>query len=168
MSQIGLDFCNRLFDFEHQFQTCTPEERYEKRLQHSLPLAEEFLAWAKSFRNLAKSGFRTAIEYFVGQWTWLKNVFLDGRLELSNNRAERSIKPFVIDRKNWLFCNSPKGAKASSVIYSIIETAKENGLNPFLYIKLLLEIMPNTTTGTIENLLPWADKVQWVCKVARV
>ncbi len=62
----------------------------------------------------------------------------DGRLELSNNRAERSIKPFVMGRKNWLFANTPAGAQSSAVIYSLIETAKENGLDPYRYLVWLL------------------------------
>jgi len=84
---------------------------------------------------------------------------LDGRLELDNNRSERSIKPFVIGRKNWLFANTPNGAKASATIYSIIETAKENGLNPFEYIKYLLEQLPNITTSQLDNLLPWSPSL---------
>jgi len=67
----------------------------------------------------------------------------DGRLELDNDRSERSIKPFVIGRKNWLFANTPRGAKASATIYSVIETAKENGLNPFEYLKYLFEQLPS-------------------------
>jgi hypothetical protein len=65
-------------------------------------------------------------------------------LELSNNRAENAIRPFVVGRKNWLFCNSVKGAKASSVVYSIIESAKANGLKPFDYLQFLLMTVPNT------------------------
>jgi hypothetical protein len=74
-----------------------------------------------------------AVLYALNQRPWLERVLLDGRLELSNNRAERSIKPFVIGRKNWLFNNTPKGTVASAMIYSIVETTKENGLNPFEY-----------------------------------
>ena len=62
----------------------------------------------------------------------------DGRLEIDNNRAERSIKPFVIGRKNWMFSNTPRGAQASAIVYSVVETAKENGLNPFIYLYLSL------------------------------
>jgi len=68
---------------------------------------------------------------------------LDGRLVISNNRAERSIKPFVIDRKNFLFANTPRGAKASAVMFSLIETAKENGFNPFTYLVYVFENAPN-------------------------
>jgi len=89
--------------------------------------------------------------------------YLDGRLELSNNRAERSVKPFVIGRKNWLFATTQDGARASSIVYSIVETAKENGLRPFQYIQYLLETLPNSTTGNLEVLLPWSDKLPPEC-----
>ncbi len=82
----------------------------------------------------------------------------DGRIELSNNRAERSIKPFVIGRKNWLFANTPRGARASAVIYSIVETAKENNLNPYAYLTHLFEKLPNMDSRkdqVLDQLLPW-------------
>ena len=81
----------------------------------------------------------------------------DGRLELSNNRAERSIKPFVMGRKNWLFANTPGGAQTSSVIYSLIETAKENGLDPYRYLLWILQNAPalsQTDTTWAEQLTP--------------
>jgi len=67
----------------------------------------------------------------------------DGQIELSNNRAERSIKPFEIGRRNFLFSNTPRGAKASAIVYSIVESAKENGLNPFEYLKCLFKTLPD-------------------------
>ncbi len=164
----GLEYCNRLFEMEREFADIAPEERFRRRLEHSLPVAEEFLAWAKSYADNPKSVLTTAAGYFVGQWPWLKNIYLDGRLELSNNRAERSIKPFVIGRKNWLFSNTQKGAKASSVIYSIIQTAIENGLNPFQYLRLLFETLPNSTTSKIPELLPWSSDVQQKCRASWV
>lgn len=93
------------------------------------------------------------------------NVFLDGRLELSNNRAERSIKPFVIGRKNWLFASSVAGANASAIAFSIIETARENGLKPFEYLRFLLEALPGTTNRKIKELLPWGSRVPEFCKL---
>ena len=83
-----------------------------------------------------------AIHYLLEQWPYLTRYLEDGRLELSNNRAERSMKPFVMGRKNWLFANTPGGAQASSVIYSLIETAKENGLDPYRYLLWLLQNAP--------------------------
>jgi transposase len=84
---------------------------------------------------------------------------LDGRLEISNNRAERSIKPFVIDRKNFLFSNTPRGAKASAVMFSLIETAKENGLNPYSYLTYIFRKSPNccdwpNDVEVLQSLLP--------------
>ena len=75
-----------------------------------------------------------ALHYLLEQWPYLIRYLEDGRLELSNNRAERSIKPFVMGRKNWLFANTPAGAQSSAVIYSLIETAKENQLDPYRYL----------------------------------
>ncbi len=82
------------------------------------------------------------IDYCLNQWKKLTVFLEDGRLELDNSRSERSIKPFVIGRKNWLFANTPRGAKTSAIIYSIIETAKENSLNPFVYLTWLFEKLP--------------------------
>ena len=76
------------------------------------------------------------------KWPYLIRYLEDGRMELSNNRAERSIKPFVMGRKNWLFANTSGGAKASSVIYSLIETAKANGLDPYRYLLWVLQSAP--------------------------
>ena len=132
------------------------------------PLAEEFFAWANSRSDiLPKMPMGKAIKYANDQREWLDNFWLDGRLELSNNRAENAIRPFVIGRKNWLFCNSQKGAKASSVVYSIIETAKANGLKPFEYLNFLFEAMPNATTAQIVSLLPWSHAVPDSCKITK-
>ena len=167
-AEKGLLYCNRLFEYERAFAALSAEERYIKRNELSLPVATEFLDWAKTYAAHPKSAVVIAMAYYVNQWPYLSNVFTDGRLELSNNRAERSIKPFVIGRKNWLFSNSQKGAKASSVIYSIIQTAIENGLVPFKYLKMLFEILPNTSTGQITSLLPWVDAVKDLCGVDAV
>lgn len=92
----------------------------------------------------------------------------DGRLEIDNNRSERAIKPVVIGRKNWLFSNTPRGAKASAIIYSIVETAKENGLNPYYYLRHLLEILPNmdlTDEDALDKLMPWSTSLPVTCIV---
>lgn len=138
-----LQFCNQLFKIEKQvnekFENCTPEQRKEYRLEHSKPVLDAFLTWLKTKRPQVppKSKLGEAITYTINQWAKL-NVFLeDGRLELDNNPGERSIKPFVMGRKAWIFAQSMKGATASSIIYSIVETAKENQLNPLNYLTYL-------------------------------
>ncbi len=105
----------------------------------------------------------------LGQRKYLEHYLLDGRLELSNNRAERSIKPFVIGKKSFLFANTPRGAGASAIMFSIIETAKESQLNPYSYLRYIFEKAPN---GNIRNdinalaqLLPYAVPEFWKAQV---
>ena len=106
--------------------------------------------------NLApKSALGKAIHYLLEQWPYLTRYLEDGRLKLSNNRAERSMKPFVMGRKNWLFANTPGGAQASSMIYSLIETAKENGLDPYRYLLWVLRNAP----GLSEIDEAWPEKL---------
>jgi len=139
----GKKYCDRLFELEREFADLSPEERRQKRLELSKPLLAEFFAWAENHSHLTKTPLGKAVHYLLGQRKYLENFLLDGRLELSNNRAERSIKPFVIDRKNFLFANTPRGAKASAIMFSIIETAKENGLNPFKYLVHVFKLASN-------------------------
>jgi len=160
----GLAYINALFDLERKFKVISPDERYKKRLEQSKPIADDFFAWADSLGALPKSLLGDAVHYVLSQQKYLENVFLDGRLEISNNRAERSVKSFVIGRKAWLFSNTPNGANASSIMYSIIETAKENGLHPFNYIKFLLEELPGIGTLDIDKFLPWSDSLPDCCR----
>jgi len=143
----------------------TPEERQAERLKRSKPVSDTLFEWAATLGVLAKSLLGKAIHYLLSQRPYLENVFEDGRLELSNNRAERSIKPFVIGRKNWLFSATARGATASSVIYSVIETAKENGLKPFEYLKHIFKTMPNIRAEKYESLLPWSKSLPDQCRV---
>lgn len=166
-AQTGLDFCNTLFGLEDGYakQKLSFEQRQAARTEQSVPIAEEFFAWAKrecKQNPVPKSMFGTALTYALRQERWLMNVFLDGRLELSNNRAERSVRPFALGRKNWLFSNTPKGADASAAIYSIIETAKANSLKPFAYMKFLLEHL--SKGYSLHDCLPWAPLAQTYCR----
>jgi transposase len=171
-ASVGLDYCNQLFAIERQLkeQDLSDEERYKKRLKLTKPVLDNFYIWLKKQRQqvLPKSTFGQAIIYCLNQWENLNHFLLDGRLEIDNNRAERSIKPFVIGRKNFLFCNTPRGAKCSATIYSIIETAKENNLKPFNYLTYLFEQLPNVDTGdeaVIDSLLPWLDTLPAECRM---
>lgn len=165
----GLEYCNKLFKIEEEIRDLLPEERTKNHLRKTKPLLEEYFAWAEKNEPivLPKSKLGEAIRYSLRQRKHLENFLLDGRLEISNNRAERSIKPFVIGRKNWLFSNTPKGAEASAVIYSLIETAKENDLNPFPYLQYLFEQLPNVDIQNPEILkgyLPWSKELPPICR----
>ena len=166
-AKIGLDYCDKLFRLESDYTEgkLSFQERYQARLEQSKPVAEKFFDWAKTEYEknpVPKSMLGAALTYAVNQESWLMNVFLDGRLELSNNRVERAVRPFAVGRKNWLFSNTPKGADASAAVYSIVETAKANGLRPFPYLKLLLERLSFGVPA--QACLPWDDSVQSLCK----
>ncbi|MNF62830.1 Transposase IS66 family protein [compost metagenome] len=172
-SKQGLQFCNELFAIERELKDAAPEERYNIRMERSRPILDAYLVWLKQQRSrtLPKSLLGQAIAYSMNQWDKLTAFLKDGRLELDNNRSERSIKPFVIGRKNWLFANTPRGAKASADIYSVIETAKENGLNPFQYLLYLFEQLPQlpdlSDPEVLDSLLPWSPTLPLACRMIK-
>lgn len=139
----GKQYCNELFELERKFAELSAGERHKERQKLSKPIVDEFFDWCNSLNVLPKSALGVAKGYAINQRKYLEAFLLDGRLELSNNRAERSIKPFVINRKNFLFANTARGAKASAVMFSLIETAKENGLDPFKYLVYIFTNAPN-------------------------
>jgi transposase len=149
----GVAYCDKLFHLEKQFALLCPEERQKEREHLSKPLMEAFFSWNDSLGALPKSLLGKAVYYAQSQRKYLKAYLLDGRLEISNNRAENSIRPFVMGRKNWLFSNTPNGAKASAIYYSLIISARENGLVPFEYLTKVFTAAPNGTD--IKKLLPW-------------
>ena len=154
----GLAYCNLLFGIEQEIADKTAEERYAERLKQAKPVLDAMFAWANSRTAAPKSALGKALNYLKEQWPYLTNYLKDGRLEISNNRAERSIKPFVIDRKNFLFANTPKGATGSAVMFSLIQTAIENKLDPYRYLTWLMHTANNadlTDPQVIQNLLPW-------------
>lgn len=159
----GVGYINALFSLERQFSDLTPQERYQRRLEESKPISDAFFAWVVSLNALPKSPLGEAAGYALSQRKYLENVYLDGRTEISNNRGERSIKPFVIGRKAWLFANTQAGAQASSVLYSIVETAKENGLHPYRYMEYLLATLPDVNVSALDALLPWSDELPESC-----
>ena len=169
-ADTALRYINTLFKLEQSFtkQKLSPQERYEKRLAESKPISDAFFAFADelSRRELPQSPLGKACTYVKNQRRHLENVFLDGNLELSNNRCERSVKPFVMGRKAWLFSGTPEGAEASSIMYSIIESAKANCLHPFQYMKFLLETIPSLKTNDdLQLLLPWSPFIPQKCRV---
>ena len=151
----GLEYCNKLFAWEERFKKLSPEERKRQRLKEEKPILDALLAWANSVSAAPKSALGKALHYLREQWPYLLRYLEDGRLELSNNRAERGIKPFVIGRKNFLFANTPLGAQGSAVIYSLIETAKETGLDPYRYLVWVLRQAPRLAAVNED----WAERL---------
>jgi len=171
IAEIGLIYCNKLFELERKYDELklTPDERKQKRELESKPIAEAFFKWAESVLpgTISKSKIGRAITYTVNQKEWLMNIYLDGRLEISNNRAERSVRPFAIGRNNWMFMYSENGAESSSILYSIVLTAEANGLVPFMYLNYLFQELPNLQTSKkqLSDFLPWNLEVQKICKI---
>ena len=166
----GRDFCDKLFAIEAELDSLTSEERYNKRLTQEKEVFEAFWSWAEKIAPtvLPKTQLGKAFEYAFKRREYLGNYFENGNCAISNNIAENAIRPFTVGRKNWLFSDTPKGAKASADIYSIVETAKANGLDVFKYFELLLTVLPSmaflTNPDIIEELLPWNRSVQKICK----
>jgi AraC-like DNA-binding protein len=136
LADTGLKYCDALFDIERKIKDKSFEERYVTRNKDAKPILDEFYEWLLYVQPLisVKSKIGVAINYTLNQWKYLKRYLLDGRIEISNNRCERSVKPFVINRKNFLFADTVAGARASAVTHSMTETAKECNLNPQEYL----------------------------------
>jgi len=169
-AERGKRYCDMLFAIERQLAECSAEERHQKRHELAKPVLDEFLLYLQTSKASTKSSFGRAVHYTLGQWKYLERYLMDGNLEISNNRAERSIKPFVIDRKNFLFANTPHGAKASAIVFSLIETAKENNLNPYAYLTYIFKNAPNwdihNDAEALQKLLP--PSVPSDCKIKAV
>jgi hypothetical protein len=166
----GLYFCNQLYSIERKLKHVDSTERYEQRLEKSRPILDLFSAWIYEQKDLVlpKSPLGKAITYCLNQWNHLEAFLLDGHLEIDNNRSERSIKPFVIGRKNWIFSNTPRGARGSTIMYSVVETAKENDLSPYHYLRYLFKMLPNmdlTNKKEIDKVLPWSSSLPSACRV---
>lgn len=144
----------KIFSAEHG--TDDIEKLRRIRDKQSRRAVEEFFEYCEKANPLPKSLTGKAISYAIKQKENLVTYLEDGRLELTNNRAERAIKPFVIGRKNWLFCNTPGGADASARLYSLIETAKANELKIYEYLEWVFENIHNLSA---EELLPWSEEI---------
>jgi len=168
LANQGITYCNTLFEIEKNLEDLSSEDRKNERLKQEKPVLEAFWAWADSARALPKSKLGEAIKYAVGHKNELMNYLEDGNCDISNNLAENCIRPFTIGRKNWLFSGSPKGATASAAVYSMVETAKANGLSPYKYLYYIFSELPGVMFGQypqfLEDYLPWSPEVQEACK----
>ena len=169
----GLIYIQKLYRIEHLIKELTPEERYQRRQQQAVPLLDEIRAWLDTSLPQVPPTSLTgkALTYLDNQWDKLIRYCEDGRLDIDNNATERAIRPFVIGRNNWLFADTVAGAKASANLYSLIETVKAHGLEPYRYLRHIFTELPKAQSlEDIDQLLPWhVDKEQinqgWAKKV---
>ena len=127
-------------------------------------LLEEYFAWLKTIHPEKGSKLEDALQYSLNQKQQLM-AFLDyGDVPISNNLAENAIRPFVVGRKNWLFCDSAKGAESSAIVYSLVETAKANGIEPYAYLMLVLSMLlylgKSPAREELEKLMSWHPAVR--------
>lgn len=154
----AVELIGKLYRVEREHKASTDEVRLLARQQHSLPLLARLEAWlAKTLPAVTpKSALGTALSYLRDYWSMLIRYTERGDLPIDNNRCENAIRPFVIGRKGWLFCDTPAGANASAVIYSLLQTAKANALEPYTWLRRVMRDLPAAkTVEEVEALLPW-------------
>ena len=153
----GLALIRKLYRVEKQARKLDPEDRHARRQKQARPVLDELRSWLDEVLPQVPPTSATgkALSYLHNEWSKLVRYLDDGRLEIDNNGAENAIRPFVVGRKNWLFSASVKGVKASANLYSLIETAKANKLEPYAYLRYLFTELPQAeTVEAIEALLP--------------
>lgn len=167
----ALEAIQDMFALDASFDTLSADKRKQERVLKLKPLMDEFEAWCKCEIEHAtpQMALHRALSYALEYWPYVKNVLDDGRAELTNNRAERAMRPIALGRNNWKFCYSQKGAQASVGFYSIIETAKRNNLKPKDYIEWLLNELPNAQGldefAIRESFMPWSKSVPDSCRI---
>lgn len=157
----GLALIQKLYRVEAQARGLSPEQRHMLRQEKATLMLETLRRWLDESLPQVPPSTATgkALHYLHNEWDKLVVYLQDGRLEIDNNLAENAIRPFVMGRKNWLFSHSVAGVQASANLYSLIETAKANGLDPYAYLRHVYEKLPQAqTVGEIEGLLPWRRK----------
>ena len=164
---VGYDYCNKLFALERKFSEMSDGVRKTARQVKVEPLLEAYWWWLEKLEPVPGSKLAEAVTYAKNQKPYL-NAFLDhGEVDISNNFAENAIRPFVVGRKGWLFCDSPKGADSSAIVYTLVETAKANGLDPYRYLERSLTELPylgkNPKQEYLDAFMPWSSAMQRAC-----
>jgi hypothetical protein len=148
----------KLYGIEKEYKDATDPERFLARQQFSVPVLAQLREWLDKIRPAVVPGsaLGKALSYLHDYWGKLIRYVERGDLPIDNNRCENAIRPFVIGRKAWLFSDTPAGAHASAVIYSLLQTAKANGHEPYAWLRRVMRELPAArTVEEIEALLPW-------------
>ena len=173
----ALDRIAEIYHTEGELKELLAKERLIRRKAEIKPLVDDFFEWAKQCIAdglITKGKTLDGLKYCINQEKYLRVFLEDGEVPIDNSAAERSIRPFTIGRKNWEFMNTIKGAKASAVIYSIVETARLNNLSSYYYVDHLLTELPklrdengNIDTASLDHLLPWSETLPENCRKLR-
>lgn len=160
---IGYEYCNRLFEIERELESLSSAERRQQRQLRSKGIVDAYYAWLETiFQPSGK--MKQAVTYALKQKEYLCAFLEHVEIEISNNQVENAIHPLVVGRKNGLFSDTPEGAEASAIVYSLIETAKANGLNVEQYLLHILSVLPqrfaNDPGADVCDLFPWNDDMK--------
>jgi transposase len=156
-AEAGLRFIQKLYAVERDVKDASPEERVRVRQDRSLPILSDLRKWLDASLGVVVPQSLTgkALAYLNGQWPKLVRVFDHGEVPLDTNLVENAIRPFAVGRKNWMFADTVHGAEASANLYSLVETAKANGIEPWAYLERVFEQIPRAETlEDLEALLP--------------
>ena len=174
-AQDAIKMIAAIYHADSKLKDLSVEERQKARDRDVRPLVDAYFAWIKGKKNdssiLLSEKTRNGFTYSLNQEPYLKAFLEDGYLPLDNNLTERTIRSFTVGRRNWMTIDTVSGAKSSAVIYSLVETAKENGLNPYAYFKYLLTELPKLKefnsdqeeSAAMERLLPWSSELPAEC-----
>lgn len=163
-SHQAIEMIGKLYAVERKLVDQPPKTRQEVRHDESVPILNELKRWLDELfpETLQTNLLGKAVSYAVDQWHAVSRYIEDGRLAIDNNISEREIRAFVIGRKNWLFADSVDGAYANAVMYSLVQTAKANGMNPYDYLNHIFERMPYIKSADeAKSLLPWNVAQEW-------
>jgi len=157
-AEYAMGMFQKLYAIEQKAreENLTPEQRHELRLDQSLPILNELGKWiVETYKTvLPKSALGKALAYCIPRWDNLLAYLNDGSLEIDNNLAENAIRPIALGRKNYLFAGSERGAERAAMFYSFFGTCKKNNINPFDWLKKVLEVIPNYKVNLLTDLLP--------------
>ena len=159
-----------MIHIDNDFDDLTAKDRLKQRQLILKDKVDAYFEWVKhKYSQVAhKSATGKALAYSINQEKYLRRFLSDGDIPMDNNAAEQAIRPFTIGRKNFVMVNTDHGAKASAMLYSLVETAKANGLYPYKYFEMLLTVIPKHMDDKdqkfLDTLLPWAPLVQEECR----
>lgn len=169
----GREFINLIFKLEKEMKDLSYEEKKEQRQVASRAILDAFWSWVEETSALSTTNEKLtkALKYSINHRKQLETFLEDGRLEISNNLCEAHIRPFATARRSWLFADTPKGAQANAVLYTLVESARANELNIYEYLKHILSVMPNADfhnqPEVIDELLPWSEKIPDECRLVQ-
>ena len=169
----GREYINLLFKVEEEIKNLPCEEKKQKRQDASRPILDAFWSWVEKTSAIYTTNEKLtqALGYCQNQRKYLETFLEDGRIPLSNNYCEANIKPFATARRAWLFADTPRGAFANGVLYTLVESARANDLDVYEYLKHLLTEMPNNhhleNPSVIDQLLPWSKELPEQCRMKR-